>query len=346
MADKHAERTKQHAIKWVGAVLIVALLVGSIVVYPNEWKSFLSFASPGTATTTLVGSNSCPPNSQAGTLTWLASNYTPVTGGVAYVATPSNITTSAGGSNYQQVISNTKLTTSGVAFTTGQCGASYRSIVGDNLNWYENQTVVTSEAGLNIPVIVQTFQYSAPTALIANSPQQAGASTGNVFGVGTGALVTNFQESIQAGRGFAGYPGEGFDVVYAYNSLAITGITLNGQACTVTSLPITYVNGQNAQCGFVFPSIHFSQYGTPSGATSSYTLFNPQFQMGAGFSGAAQNSIVQQVIAPLGNYQGVNGQWYTGAATFGVPGIISGQSVGTLVLPATTSSAFIDISHA
>lgn len=345
MENKHSERTKQTAIKWIAGLFIVALVVGSIVLYPNAWHDLLSFGgtSGGNGATTTI-SSACPPNAQSGTLTFLASNQTPTTGATSYVATPVNVTASVN-NNYQSVVYNTKLTTTGGSFTTATCGATYNEYPGDNVNWYINQTSAVAQAGKTIPVAALTYHYSAATALVANAPQTVGAANVLITGLSTGQLVTSAQESIQASAGWFGFPGEGFVVAYPYNNLAVSGIAIPGaQTWTGGQIPISYVLGQDAQADFVFPAIHYNQYATPTGAVSGYTLFSPQIQTSSGFSGTAQVSFVGETILPLCNFVGVNGNYYSSQAVYTVPGI-NGQSVGTAVCPSTSASYFIELIH-
>ena len=345
MADKHEERTKQHAIKWIAAIVIVVIIVGSIVAYPQDWKNLLSFTTVNQGTSTILAGNPgvCPPNSQAPVVQFAASNYTPVTGATTLVAAPSNITSSS--TKNQTVVSNTKLTAASyVTLSSPGCGLVYTNIAGDNLNWYENKSSQQALPGTTVQIQPQTFQYSAATALVANSQQATPAANSIFYGAGTGSLITNFQESIQAGRGWYGYPGEGFDVVYSYNPSNVISILLNGQQGAVTAFPVTAATGDTAQVTFVFPAVHFSQYALQSGPTSSTATFSPTIQLGSLFSGTTENTFVGQTLIPLTNFQGVNGQWYTGQTTYTVGGL-NGQAVGTVIAPTVSAPYFMQVQH-
>lgn len=332
----------------IAGIILLAVLVGAFGTY-----TYLSVSKPGTISGGSAGgggnvtlATSCPANSQAGTLTWVASNYSPASQQVTYVATPSNITSTANNNN-KTVVSATKLTSAGIAYTSSECNQIYTSIVGDNLNWYQNRTTIKAIPGINQQVIAQTFQYSAGTSLVSNAPQTVGTSNAVVNGIGTGGLVTSIYESIQGGRGWLGYPNEGLLVAYSYNNLAVASISLpNAQTYGGGQIPIAYVLGQDAQTDYVLPSTHFSLYtypGAPNGG-GPYTLFSPQIQMQTGFSGTTQVSFVGQTMLPLGNFAGANGQWYTGQATYTTTGL-NGQSTGTAILPATSAPYFLQLTH-
>jgi hypothetical protein len=344
--DKHAERTKRHGMTIIGVIVVVALLVGSFVLYPNQWHELLSFAGGTSATTTMLNGNPgiCPANSQAPVVQLGALNYSPVAGAVTLVAAPDNVTASS--TNNKTVVANTKMTAGAyVTLSSPGCGITYTNIVGDNLNWYLNKSSGTALPGTTIQLQPQTFQYSAATSLVANSPQATPAANSIIYGQAGGNLVTAFQESIVAGRGWYGYPGEGFDVVYSYNSLAVTSILLNGQAGAVTSFPITSASGDTSQSTFTFPAGHFSQDMLQSGpASSSTATFGPSIQLSSGFSGTTQNTFIGQTLIPLTNFQGVNGQWYSGAATYTVAGI-NGQAAGTVIAPTVSAPYFMQIQH-
>jgi hypothetical protein len=253
-----------------------------------------------------------------------------------------------------------------VAFSTGQssasaasavsvsaafpCGTQYSVVGGDNANYFENITTVNSQSngGTSTPVLLQ--KYSAATPLVANAVQTVGASTANVYGIGTGGLVTSIFESIQAGTDYFGISSNlspvsatstgqsGFVLVYTYNGAAITSINVPGaQRFQGTLPPITYASGQTAYAAFVFPSIHFSQYATPTGASSGYTTFSPQIQTSSSFSGSAQESDLGQTLIPLSNYYGIDGQWFTGEAV--------NLQTGQALFAATSTAGFIKLFH-
>lgn len=331
----------------LGAVALVIVIVLAYAFTSGFTKS-PTFNFGTTPTTTIPNGGSgntgiCPANAQAPVVQFAARNITPVTGAVTLVAAPSNITSST--TNNQTVVSSTKQTVSAyVTLSNPGCGIVYTNIVGDNLNWYQNKSSVTALPGTTVQAQPQIFQYSGATALVSNAPQNVGAANVQITGLSTGALVVSAQESVQAGRGWFGYPGEGFLVTYTYNNLAISSISLPGAITYSGTVPVTYVSGQNAQVSFIIPAIHFSQYASPSGASSGYTLFSPQIQTSSGFSGSAQVSFVGQTMEPLSNFAGVNGQWYTGAATYTVGGI-NGQAVGTAISPQTSASYFLQLVH-
>jgi len=329
----------------VGVILVVAILVGSVILYPEQWHSLLSFAGTGSTTTILQNGNPsvCPPNSQAPVVQLAARNYSPVQGAITLVATPDNVTASS--TNNQTVIANTKLTAAYATLSSPGCGLVYTNIVGDNLNWYENHSSQQALPGTTVQLQPLTFQYSAATALVSNSPQTAGTSNALVF-ASTSAPVTVY-ESILAGRGWYGYPGEGFLAVYSADSYFVSSMNINGcNKWTGGQIPTSFTVSNSIQYACILPAINYGAYAVVNGQPSSqFTTFGLQITPTSGFNTAGQNVPIGETLLPLTNFQGVNGNWYTSQATYTVPGIISAQTVGTAIAPKVTSQYFVFLEH-
>jgi len=347
MADKHEERTKRHGMTILGVIVVVALLVGSFVLYPAQWHSLLSFVGSSGATTTILSNGNpgiCPANSQAPVVQLAARNYSPVAGAITLVAAPDNITASS--TNNQTVIANTKLTVGAyITLSTPGCGLTYTNIAGDNLGWLENKSSGQALPGTAIQLQPEIFQISTPSPLVSNSPQTAGTTNAIVYPT-TSSPVTVY-ESILAGRAWTGFPGEGFLVVYTADSYFVSSMNINGcNKWAGGQIPVSYTVSNMIQYSCVFPAINYGSYAVVTGTPSSqFTNFGLQITPTSGFSTTGQNVPIGETVLSLSNFQGVNGQWYTGQATYTVPGIIAGQTVGTVLTPKTTSQYFVFLEH-
>jgi len=350
--NKHESKFWSHVVTAVAIIAVIGVLAYGLTT--GGWLKYLSVATPqptgggGSSTIPVTSLNCTVPN--GGQVLSYSQSYQ------SFSTNPPTVTLVAGSysvysNQFQsgQVAQFTGTSSSANAIPVGSgqlnCGTTYAAVSADNANYYEEVNYTNTGSKSTSPISATVFKYAAATQLVSNSIN-GGSPTANaiVGGIATGALVTNETVSIKAGTDYYGTPTlpgqnpEGFLVIYAYNSLAVTSINIPGAVRFSGVIPsITYVGNQNQEVAFLFPAIHYSQYATPTGASSGYASFAPQIQMSSGFSGTTQNTFVQEAIVPLTNYYTVGGQWVTGTAI--------NQQTGANIFTPVSAGYFMQIQH-
>ncbi len=189
------------------------------------------------------------------------------------------------------------------------CNVAYGIVTGDNTNYYLNWTNVNTGTNLNTYVTVTSLKYSAANAQATNAISNA-LSANILYGaVSAGQTVTAIQVAIQAANNWYGNgpgAGHGYLVIFSFNSPDITSVNIPGaQPYTGALPPPNFFAGQSAVSGaqntrtaYLFPSIYYNQFGTPSGGTATSATFTPIIQVGANYA-TPVNEFIGLDIVPL-----------------------------------------------
>lgn len=329
-------------------LVVIAIVIGALVYATFLAPSSKSVSNPANPASALAN---CPTGLNQVLnmyLTYQDFTATPVT--TTQVATSYSVYDPTYANGQVAVLSGTTSATAANAFPlsgSAGCYRTYKVVGGDNGVYYENIGTTNTTTNVTTVVSIPLYKYSAPTLQATNSPTTAYGTNAIVAALSTGAQsITAPLLTIQAGTNYFGTPttGGGFLVIFSYNNLAISGVNIAGATPYTGTLPassfvtsnsaiprLASLGSQNTQQGYIFPSCHYSQYCTPSGAVGGFASFNPIIQTLSNF---AANEVVSVSVIPLTNYYSASGQWVQNTAV---------NAQGANILPSTSSTYAIQL---